>query len=245
MKSTVLCKDIAIDVGLFAFGGDSGNDDPPKIRDIPERKPKSSSNSVDPDDDDDDDDEDDYINDPKDRRIRKLSRESNRRRIANRTLRSQLQEKEEEIAELRGELKNAEKLQRSFEKLKNEHESQQNTVRRMAIRRAIESDAVEEGKPRSWYDVNMVEGLLKDEELSVDLNDFSVGGLKEQLDAIAAEKPFLVKASETPDDTKDRTPSDTYPSGSAPQSSATGNQDQQRSNEEAQMIRDFPALGQI
>lgn len=244
MKISVLDKRVAKammacdeEVEWFAFGGDD-NEDPPKVRQVRERRSASKRN--DDDDEEDDDDEDDYINDPRDRRIRKLSRESNRRRIQNREQKATIAEKEEEIAELRAELKNAEKLQRSYDKLKGDYEGQQSTVRRMAIRQAIERDALEDGTKRSWYDVNMVEGQLDYDKLSVDLNDFTVGGLSDQLSALAEEKPFLVKASETQGDGKKPGNS---PSGQAPQSSATGTQEQDRSATEAQMLRDFPALG--
>ena len=236
MKSTVLRKDF---FELFASGGEEAEDIEP-ITQVRERKQASSANHDE--EEDDDDDADEYITDAKDRRIRKLSRESNRRRIDNRDLRKANSEKDEEIAELRRELGKADKLQKNFNKLKGETEAQAAVVRKMAIRRAIESDKLEGGEKRAWYDVSMVESLLDESQLAVDLEDFSVGGLNEQLTAIAADKPFLVKTSESSNDKQEsRTPA--QPSGSAPQSSATGTQDQQRSNEEAEMFRNFPALG--
>ena len=241
MKTTVLRKGIA---DLFAFGGDNDGEELEPIAPVPSRDSKGKFSSKSSEEDDDEDDDDEYINDPKDRKLRKLSRESNRRRIANRELKEELSSKEQEIAELRAELKKADRLQKSYDKLVKDHGDQQATVRRMAIRRAIESDTPEEGQKRSWYDVNMVEQLLKKDELAVDLNDFSVGGIQEQLNAIAEEKPFLVKASETQDE-KEIPQNRQNPSGSAPQSSATGTQGQQRSNEEAQMVADFPALSRV
>jgi DNA gyrase/topoisomerase IV subunit A len=227
---------------LFAFGGDSdGEDDQEKIKEVPVRKPNGQFASKSADDDDDDDDDDEFIPDPKDRKIKKLSRENNRRRISNREMTEAMKAKDQEIADLRKELGKANRLQKKFDELTKEHNSQLGTVRRMAIRQAIEQDKLEDGTKRSWYDVNMVEALLKDDELAVDLSDFTVGGLEEQLSAIAEEKPFLVKSGS--ENRQEERRSNTQPSGFAPQSSATGSMDQQGSSEEEQMVRDFPALG--
>lgn len=229
---------------LFAFGGDNDGEEDERIKEIPPRS-KNGQFAKNGNDEDsfDEEDDDDLIADPKDRRIRKLSREANRRRIENRDLRSSIKEREEEISDLRKELGKADRLQKNFDKLKGDLESQQSTVRKMAIRRAIDNDMLESGEKRSWYDVSMVESLLNPDELAVDLNDFSVGGLREQLDAIAGEKPFLVKGLEGQSDGKDTPPAQS--SGSAPQSSATGTPDHQRSNEEAQMMSEFPALSNV
>lgn len=230
---------------LFAFGGDAENE-PPRIETVPERRPKAKPRT--PSDDDDDDDDDEFIKDPKDQRIRKLSRESNRRRIANRELTDALAEKDDEISALREQLENASKVQKAFDKLKTDSTKQLETVRRMAIRSAIEKDAVEndKGEPqkRAWYDTNMVESLLDPNQLSVDLNDFSVGGIREQLDAIAEKSPFLVKGLEGSAKNGSQTNGQQHqqPSGQAPQSSATGTGEQNASLEQDKMLGDFPAL---
>lgn len=231
---------------LFAFGGDAENE-PPRIETVPEREPKAKPRT--PSDDDDDDDDDEFIKDPKDQRIRKLSREANRRRIENRDAKTALAEKDEEIAELRAQLGKAVKLQSSYDKLKTDSESQIETVRRMAIRSAIEKDAIQNDKgepvPRAWYDTNMVESLLDTKQLAVDLSDFSVGGLQDQLNSIAEKSPFLVKSSESSNQ-NGRQPNGQQqfqqPSGQAPQSSATGTGEQNASLEQDKMLGDFPAL---
>ena len=218
---------------VFAFGAEDND----RIDDVPSRK----TPSIDPDPDPDEEDDDDFIPDEKDRRLRKLSRSEARKRIQNKQLKDALAEKEAENADLRKELQKAQKLQKKFDEVVQEKTDQESTIRRIAIRQAIEKDAAEDGSKRTWYDVNMVESLLKSEELAIDTKDFSVGGLKEQLDAIAEEKPFLVKSSES-SDKGDRTPRS---SGSAPQSSATGTQEQNRSNEDQTLRQDFPALNTL
>lgn len=227
-----------LDDHIFAFGGD--DTDPPRVQDVPGRK----SREIDPDPDpDDDDDDDEYIPDAKDRKLKKLSRESNRKRIQNKQLRDALAEKESEIADLRKELGNAVKLQKKYDTLVSEQTDQRDAIRRLAIRQAIEKDTQSEGVSRSWYDVNMVESLLDVNELAIDTSDFSVGGLKEQLDAIAEDKPFLVKSSESSGQGEQKAPPRS--SGSAPQSSATGTPEQNRSTEEDQWGVDFPALNTV
>lgn len=235
---------------LFAFGGDgSSGSDEERVNIPPERKPRQRSRQDD--DEYEDTEEDEHITNAKDRKIAKLSRECNKRRIENRDLKDQLAEKDEDITTLRGELVKAEKLQKAFDKLKGDNEAQQEIVRRFAIRSAIEKDSTKnekgEAAPRAWYDVDMVESLLDRKTLSVDTNDFSVGGLTDQLDAIAKEKPFLVKSSESSNekDSQDRNRQQQQPSGQAPQSSATGNREQQNSQNEAQMLADFPALQNV
>ena len=134
---------------LFAFGGDSdGEDDQEKIKEVPVRKPNGQFASKSADDDDDDDDDDEFIPDPKDRKIKKLSRENNRRRISNREMTEAMKAKDQEIADLRKELGKANRLQKKFDELTKEHNSQLGTVRRMAIRQAIEQDKLEDGVAR-------------------------------------------------------------------------------------------------
>ncbi len=225
-----------LDPNIFAFGGDS-NPLPEINTDVPKRKvkpPEAGDN-----DDDDQDDNDDHIEDPRDRRIAKLSRESNRRRIAVRNIKAELAEKEAEIEDLRKELDKVPKLQKAYQDLETKRNTEQETLKRMAIKSAIENDKDEEGNSRSWYDISMVQGLLDNDQLAVDLSDFSVGGITEQLSAIAAERPFLVKRRE---DNGSRQQQTQNPSGSAPQSSATGNRSQEAASNENKMRAEFPAL---
>lgn len=228
---------------LFAFGGDSAPKDPPRVGDVPPARVEEVESLSDEEIDEGDDDV--YEDKAAGRRIRKLSRENTRRRIENKAQKKNLENKDEEIAALRAELEKAKKLQVSYDSLKNSSEQQMETVRRMAIRSAIERDAVQnekgEASPRVWYDVNMVEGQLDKSKLSVDLNDFSVGGLQEQLDAIAEKSPFLVKGSEN-QSSNGRQPNSYQPSGQTPQSSATGSGTENQVTEENKMLADFPAL---
>lgn len=236
MNSTVLRKDFSL---FFAFGGDVEPKDPPRVT-VPEEKPSVLDRLPKPDDDDDDDD--DHIDDPKDRKIAKLSKENKLRRITNKNLDSRVSQLEEENASLRKELGKAEKLQTSYDELKTKRNEEQTALRRMAIRSAIEKDSIEndqgEATPRAWYDVSMVQSLLDKDQISVDLNDFSVGGLREQLDKIAEERPFLVK----PNDSGSSNQNQRTPSGSAPQSSATGTPRQQQNADENALLAEFPAM---
>lgn len=237
MKSTVLGKGIAVKMApmLFAFGADPEPKDPPKLEPVSEFKAPNVTRVV----EDDDDEDDDHFDDKKDRKIAKLSRENNKRRIANRNKDAEIAARDEEIRALRAELKKAEKLQTAYQDLKTARDSEQDNLKNMAILRAIEKDKDAEGNPRAWYDVPMVQGLLDRDQIAVDTSDFSVGGLEDQLSKIAEEKPYLVKQAEK-SDSQDRTLR--TPSGHAPQSSATGNPRENESANEGKMRADFPAL---
>lgn len=227
--------------GLFAFGADPESDpkEPERIKEPTARKVRVPER-----DEDDDDDDFDFSGSPDQRRIAKLSKENARRRNENKAYKEALAQKDEEIEELRAELKKGEKLQRAYDKLKVEHEGQNETVRKMAITNAILAEESQEGDAaRAWYDVSMVYSLLNRDDLAVDVSDFSVGGIKEQLDRIAEEKPFLVKKAESKDETRNQNRQ--QPSGSAPQSSATGNSTQQKEQGQNEMISNFPALGNL
>lgn len=243
MKSTVLGKDIAL---LFSWGADDDDDDK-KVPRISENPPKPGGQKkkrrdVVLDDDDDDDEDDDPPRNEADRRRRRLSRENSRRRIENKNLQADLEDANETIASLQGELKKAVKVQTAYDNLKQTHESQQETVRNMAIRNAIASN-----DKLKWYDVNMVVRELDQSAISVDLSDFKVGGLEDQLKSIAKDKPFLVKAGEESSQ-QQQSGNNEYrrtPSGQAPQSSASGTRAQEASANESQMLQDFPALQKV
>ena len=230
---------------LFAFGGDAAPKDPPRIGDV---APAQLEEAEVMEDDLDDGDDEVFEDKAAGRRIRKLSRENNKRRIENRTAKRNLESKDAEIAALREELEKAKKLQTAYDNLKTSSEKQLDTVKRMAIRSAIEKDAVQnekgEASPRAWYDVNMVERELDQSKLSVDISDFTVGGLQEQLDAIAEKSPFLVKSSENRSG-NGRQPNSYQASGQTPQSSATGTGAENQASEESKMLADFPALQHV
>lgn len=220
--------------GIVAFGADPEPKDPPQINIPPERKisvPEEKET-----------DESLFHNPDGNNRLYQLGQENARRRNEAKDLRNAISQKDEEIAELRAELKNAEKIRKSYDKVKEDLDGRDGLLRRMAIHQAIREEESAEGEgKRAWYDVSMVFGLLDKDQIAVDVNDLTVGGLKEQLDKIAEEKPFLVKSAEQKDESRDR-PGNQYPSGSAPSSSATGTYREQNASTENEMISKFPAL---
>ncbi|AOE44821.1 hypothetical protein BI084_gp09 [Gordonia phage Terapin] len=248
MKSTVLRKDIA---KFFAFGGDGGNDDPPNIN-VPgakdENKGRSSrrrSRRRDDDDDDDDDDIDLSDSGPgsKDNKIYKLSQENKNRRRANRELRETIAERDERIEELEEELRKVPQLQSLYEKQKQDNEKMKDTVREMALRQALGTAKGKDEKPLAWYDEGMVLDLIDRKKVAVDLKDFSVSGLDDQLQKIAEEKPFLVKDSSG--EPTGGTSSRTTATGAAPQSSATGTGQQNQTSTKDKYQSRFAALNNI
>lgn len=222
---------------LFACGGDSG-DEPPRIE-PPKPKAPARKRVV---RDDDDDDDLDYIDDPKDRRIKTLSKENAKRRTANNDLQAQLDEALEEIETLKVTVNNGVKLQKRYDDLKAKVATDQATYKEQAIRTALSGDVDAEGNPRAWQDANMVLGLLDREGLAVDLNDGTVGGLSEQLSKLAEDKPFLVKAASGDQGNKAQQQNQQLPSGQAPQSSAGGTRGQAPQINEQEMFSQFPAL---
>lgn len=238
MKSTVLRKDIA---RMFVFGGD--NEDPPNIA-IPSEKPKPKPRSRRRNDDDDDDDDDDLDTGPgsKDKRIYRLSQENKNRRRKNNELQDQLDERDHRIEELEEELRKVPSLQGLYDKSKKDIETLKDQVREMAIRQALGSAKSKDKKPLAWYDDGMVLDLLDRKKIAVDFKDFSVSGLEDQLQAIAEDKPFLVKDSSGDQNGSN---SRTTASGTAPQSSATGTGQQNQSNTTEQFRSRFSAMNNI
>lgn len=240
MKHIVLGKDIA---ALYAWGADDDDDknkkDPPRVAEFLPPKPGSGKRRREPvlDDDDDDDEDEDPPRNEAERRRRRLSRENSRRRIENKNLTAEIEDLKEEIEGYKGELKKAVKVQTAYDNLKAEHTKQEETVRSMAIRNALQQD-----EQLQWYDVNMVVSMLDQDMISVDFSDFTVGGLEDQLKKIAEDKPFLVKEVKDSNSGDGNRPP---PSGQAPQSSASGTREQEASTNEKQMLQDFPALQKL
>ncbi|QNJ55322.1 hypothetical protein SEA_LITTLEFELLA_11 [Gordonia phage LittleFella] len=236
MKSTVLRKGIARNV--FVFGCDPKKF--PKINlDIP------ATPAFQRPEDEEGDEDFSHIEDQRDRNVARLSRENSRRRLMNKAMTKHMEKLVAENEALRKELGKVPQAEDAFNTIVSEREDDMGKLKNMAILRAIESDSVtnEKGEvaPRAWYDVSMVRSLLNTDELAVDLSDFSVGGLSEQLNKIATEKPFLVKSAGG-DKREDSQQQQRPPSGSAPQSSATGNRSEQNASNEKEMLADFPAL---
>lgn len=228
---------------LFACGGDGDDDkEPPRI-DPP--KPKAPAKRPTPKRSDPDDEDYDYIEDPKDRKIKKLSDECARRRNHENELEGQLELKDEEIQGLTQTVNNAVKLQTKYDKLRGEFDGLQSKSKEQAIRTALSTDKIvdEKGKetPRAWYDVDMVLSLLDRESIAVDLTDGSVGGLSEQLNQLAEQKPFLVKAASGDQGNS----ANNRPTGSAPQTSAGGTRNQEVQRSEREMVDMFPALRNV
>lgn len=235
MKRTTLAHLIA------AWGSDSDDDDDDNVRieaPKPKAKPRRRTVAV-----EDDDDDDDYIDDPKDRRIRKLSRESGRRRVENADLQADIEAKNEEIEELKLQVANGLKLQKKYDKLQEDMKTTETKAKEQAIRTAISGDTDDKGKKRTWYDTSMVLSLLDRDSLAVDLSDGSIGGLSDQLAAIAKDKPFLLKA--VSDDQGNNGGQQQQPSGSAPQTSATGTRGQGTAESEKTLVDMFPALRNV
>lgn len=232
---------------LFACGGDSSAEekDPPRI-DPPKPKPAPRSRRRQDDDDDDDFSDYDYIQDPKDRRIKKLSDEGAKKRNQINALKEQIEQLQEQIQERDATIANAVKLQSKYDKLKADHDGLQMKSREQAIRTALASDKIvdKDGKehPRAWYDVDMVLSLLDRDTLAVDLSDGTVGGLEDQLNQLAEQKPFLVKAASGEQGSGANTQ---RPTGSVPQTSAGGTRSQEAQRSEQDLLNDFPALRNV
>lgn len=231
---------------LFAWGGDSDGGDPPRIE-PPKPKAPSKRKAAPVVNEDDDDDDDELIPDPRDRKIRRLSRENARRRTRERELEEELESYKERVEDLEKVSTDAVKLQKSYDKLKSEFDGLQGNARDQAIRAALSADKVKDkdGKetPRAWYDVDMVLSLLDRDSLAVDLSDGSVGGLSDQLNQLAQEKPFLVKA--VSGDQGNGANNYQRPTGSAPQTSAGGNRSQEAQRTERELVDMFPALRNV
>lgn len=239
---------------ILAFGADNDDDededDAPRPKPGDRRRNRNQSRRA-----EDDDDEDDsfhrggkfgHIANEKDRRIAELTDENAKRRIQNRDLR-------EENEELQASLKRATKLQPKLDDLQKKYDDLEKASKISAIRNAIANGE------QKYHDLEMVLGLLNQEELAVDLSDGTIGGLEDQLNKIAEDRPFLVKAGESKEgegDDKDKSKSNAQqsnqnqnqnPSGYTPQSSASGARNQQVAEEELKkkMVGDFPALANL
>ena len=139
-----------------------------------------------------------------------------------------------------------------YDTLQKKYTDLEEGARLQAIRNAIQSnDNVK------FHDTEMVMGLLNRDSISVDLKDGSIGGLEDQISQISESRPFLVKetakkdGSDKESESKDQLqqfPGQTPPpSGTPPQSSATGNRNAQASEEETmkRMLADFPAMSSL
>lgn len=183
--------------------------------------------------DDDSDDDEPEPKDPKDRKILKLKDENAKRRLRERELEQQLEAVTSENEELKstGDSDTA-KWRRKYELMEDKFNKLRSTSQVGAIRSAIVGN-----EQFKWHDVNLVINQLDMDELAVDFEDGSVGGLEDQLSVLAEKRPFLLKNHE-----QDRVDRQERPTGDAPQTSAAGDRYTEASVREDEMLREFPAL---
>ena len=222
---------------LVAWGADGEEDDLDEGEGATAPKPKPGPRKITKpividDDEDDEDDETEHIKDPKDRKILKLSRENRNRRRRERELETEKAALADELqAQKDGDATDAGKWQRKHSTLETKYKELEAKAKNGAIRTAVVSNS-----DYKWHDVDMVLDLLDRDQLAVDLDDGSVGGLEDQLKVIAKKKAFLLKStSGAPGGNNGRT-------GSAPQSSATGTRGQEAASTETELLDTFPAL---
>lgn len=185
------------------------NSGKPKFREAKSSKSKRRSRKDDDDDEDDDDeDELDKIEDPKDRRIVELSRESARRRREKNAEKRRADAAERERDELKNKDKDeTETLAMKLKKSEEENEKHLSRIQNMAVRNAInEYDKVK------FQNVRLVMKELDFDDLEIDLDTGEVDGLEGQLRSIAKEMPYLVKGkSGSSDDSGKRQPTGRNP----------------------------------
>lgn len=146
----------------------------------------------------DDEDEDDLsgIEDPKDRRIAELSRESAKRRREKNALKREY----EELLSERDTLKNSGATETEQLKAQLQTEKDRNDKLAGSVSKNLLRTAIVENDKYAWHDVSVVIGQLDMVELEIDVDDLVVDGLDAQLKKLAKDKPFLLKKKVSDED---------------------------------------------
>ena len=146
----------------------------------------------DADEDDDDPDDLDGIDDPQQRKIAELSRESARRRREKNAAKKEADELRAEVDRLKNLGKDAtETTANELKTLKADNERLQKQLERSAVRTAI----VAEDKYK-WHDVDDIYSKLDLDDLDIDPETGEVDGLDVQLKSLAKKKPYLLRESD-------------------------------------------------
>lgn len=146
----------------------------------------------DADEDDDDPDDLDGIDDPQQRKIAELSRESARRRREKNAAKKEADELRAEVDRLKNLGKDAtETTANELKTLKADNERLQKQLERSAVRTAI----VAEDKYK-WHDVDDIYSKLDLDDLDIDPETGEVDGLEAQLRSLAKKKPYLLRESD-------------------------------------------------
>lgn len=144
-------------------------------------------------DSDDDDDEDlDGIDDPKDRRIAELSRESARRRREKNQEKRRADELEDRLQKL--ENKGKDDTETTANEIKNLREANEKLTKQ--LERAAVRTAIVNNDDFKWHDVDDVYSKLDMEDIDIDPDTGEVDGLEQQLKSLAKKKPYLLRESD-------------------------------------------------
>ena len=173
-------------------GEDGDGDDEDKDED--EDSGKGSKGGADGDDDSDEDEDEEEL-DPKDKRIRELSRENAKRR---KRLREAETAKAAALAELK---KHEDKDKSDLEKATSDLEAANAKIAALAEsnkKSTIERAFLRHNKHK-WHDPETALKLVDMSDVTVDDED-KVEGMKEAVDALAKEHPYLLKRDEDEED---------------------------------------------
>lgn len=229
---------------LFSFGAE--DDNKPKPKPGPAKKTAAVDHSKKGEDEEDEDDEDDDDLDEKDIKIRHLLDENYKKRQLIKKLKTDQEELASRVEELEAGAEEKDSkdsgIQRKYDSLAKKYNALEEDHTKLLEHTATSTirSAILNTKKYEWHDVNMALDLLDREQLAVDTSDGSVGGLEAQLKAIAKQKPFLLKNAGG-----GQQEGSGKPTGSAPQSHATGTRGQEATSDQDKMLSDFPALRMV
>lgn len=175
-----------LDLSIFPqlTGGDGEGDDG-----------DSGQDGEDPGQDDGEDDGDDEGEpgaDDSGLKIRRLSREANKRRIENKKLKEQIQQLNDDREEQEKSKKT--KLEQAQDKLNEAHTS--NKGLSSANERLLLENAVLKDSKHNWHDSSAVIALLDTSSVEIDPESGTIEGIEDALADLAKERPFLVKTAE-------------------------------------------------
>lgn len=181
---------------LFGADEDEDEDEDDDDEDVkPKARPKPGDRRrvrTRKDTDDDDEDDLDGIEDPKDRRIAELSRESARRRREKNQEKRRADELETRLTQLENKGKDVTETQANeLKTLRESNEKLQQQLQRATVRTAIVNN-----DSYKWHDVDDIYSKLDLEDIEIDPDTGEVDGLDIQLKNLAKKKPYLLRESD-------------------------------------------------
>jgi hypothetical protein len=126
-----------------------------------------------------------------------------------RDLRKQLRETQEKLAEATENLQARDQsdVERELQETKDQLDSVRDLLNGPYMQSKINDFKDSKGNPRwDWEDAETVFALLDRSDLEVDLRTGEIDGLEDQLEDLAARKPFLLKTKKAPGSSKSGTP---------------------------------------